>query len=305
MNYGFITGLPRSGSAWLANYLSYGNSCFIHDAWKNDTPERLKEKFDSYNVYSAGTSDPANMILLDEIDKVFPDAKWVVVTRPVQEVEKACKDINFPIMDFTKHLEKLTSSRKVYKVKFKDIFNKADEIGKYIYPEFESPKWRKDALKDLNIQLHWGRVSEQFKVPEQSLTAESITSTKLEYYRLIREIVNEDISAIRFLQQAREISELYRSLNENKAISLNKSKESIEAVVTEWMVNPFVVRFSASLAPAIVSALEKYLSNETKHCPIDTDLVAVVTYIFRGNEGVKEFMPKIRELSDKILSERL
>jgi hypothetical protein len=275
----------------------------LHDAWKSITPQNLKENADAASVYAAGTSDPANMMLLDEIDRVFPDAKWVLVTRPAQEVEKACKTINFPIIDFTKHLEKLLSSRKVLKVKFKDIFNKADEIGRYIYTDWECPKWRKDALKDLNVQIHWGRVSEQFKVSEVFTDTPTLTPAKIEYLRLIKEIVNDDPHAMRFLSQAREASELYRRLDQNKAIDVKKAKETLEAMATEWLVSPFVKNFSASLAPAIVTALEKYLSSNMESCPIDTELVAVVTYIFRGNDGVKQFMPMVRELSNKILEE--
>ena len=96
MDYGFVTGLPRSGSAWVSNYLSYGDSMFLHDAWHNTTPTDLKAKFEATEVKMAGVSDPGNVLLLDLIDKEFPEAKWVVVTRPVQEVIKACEKIKFP-----------------------------------------------------------------------------------------------------------------------------------------------------------------------------------------------------------------
>ena len=305
MHYGFITGLPRSGSAWLANYLSYGNCMFLHDAWKHGSPDDIKKKFDASECYAAGNADPANVILLDKIDKTFPEAKWVVITRPVQEVQKACEAINFPFVDFTQHLQTLINSRKVMKVSFKQMFNKADEIGRFIYPEWDCPPWRKQALKDLNVQLHWGRVSDQFKVPENIKEADAITPTKIEFLRLIKEITNDEPHAMAFLRQAMDYSELSKRIDQGRAFNREHAVATLEAVCHEWMISPFVRQFNASLAPAIVSSIEKYRNEpERGTCPVDIELLTTVCYIFRGNDGVKEFMPRVRELSSKIQQER-
>lgn len=305
-DYGFITGLPRSGTAWLANYLSYGNVMMLHDAWVTASPYEIKEKFNKENPYAAGTSDPANALMLDQIDKEFPDAKWVVITRPVEEVKEACEKIHFPFVDFTSNLKKLMDSRKVLKVPFKTMFKRANEIGAYIYPEWECPKWRLAQLTSLNVQLHWGRVSDQFKVPEVVKELESMTPDKMSYYKLIREIVNEDPNAMRFVTQARDASELFRRLDQGKPLDIKKAMDTLEVMATEWLISPFVHQFSQSLVPAIVGALEKYRTDPVgKHCPIDIDLLTTVTYIFRGNDGVKEFMPKVRELAERIAKEKL
>jgi hypothetical protein len=76
-------------------------------------------------------------------------------------------------------------------------------------------------------------------------------------------------------------------------------------MATEWMVSPFVRTYFASLAPAIISCLETYQHQPNlEHCPVDVGLVTAVTYILRGKEGVDQFMPKVRELSDRILKEK-
>jgi len=126
----------------------------------------------------------------------------------------------------------------------------------------------------------------------------------MEYYRLAKEIVNGDQYAIRFLEQAREGSELYRRLDKGLPIDVVKAKELLVAMGTEWTISPFVRNFSASLAPALAGCLEKYNNEPLEHCPVDTDLLSVVTFIFKGNDGVKEYMPKVRALSDKILQEK-
>lgn len=304
MNYGFITGLPRSGSAWLANYLSYGNVCVLHDAWRDNTPSEAKELFSSLNVYAAGTADPSNVMLYDKIQKEFPEAKWVVITRPESEVKEACKNLDMPLADFSKSFQKLIKDKKPLKVPFAQLFDKADEIGRYIYEDWQCPKWRKDLLKGLNVQVHWGKVSEQFKVPANLKDIETLTPDKIAYYDLVKEICNGDAYAIRFLSQARDASELYRQLDQGKPIDVKKAKDLLESMATEWVLSPFLRNFGASIVPALVAALEKYRSEKLTHCPIDTDLVTAVTYIFKGNDGVKEYMPKVRELSAKILKDR-
>ncbi len=303
MNF-FITGLPRSGSAWIANYLSYGNCMCLHDAWKDNTPTDLKELFSSLSVYAAGTADPANVMLYDKINKEFPDAKWVVITRPQQEVEEACKNLNMPLSDFTKNFQKLSKEKNPLKIPFSKLFDEADKIGRYIYEDWQCPKWRKDLLKGLNVQVHWGKVSDQFKVPENLKHADALTPNKMAYCDLMKEICNNDMNVVRFLVQARQASEIYRALNEGKPIDVGQTKDLLEAMATEWVISPFLRNFGASIVPSFVSALEKYRSENLSHCPIDTELVTTVCYIFRGNDGVKEFMPRVRELSDKILKER-
>ena len=82
------------------------------------------------------------------------------------------------------------------------MFDKADEIGRFLYEDWSCPSWRKAQLKSLNVQLHWGRVSEQFKVPETLKDADTLTPSKIEYLRLLKEIVNNDPYAMRFMTQA-------------------------------------------------------------------------------------------------------
>ena len=302
MNYTFITGLPRSGSAWLANYLSYGNVCMLHDTWKDNMPSEIKELFSSLNVYAAGTADAGNIALYDKINKEFPDAKWVVITRQQKDVEESCKNLGMPLADFSKQLSRLIKEKNPLKVSFSKLFDKADEIGRYVYEDWECPKWRRDMLKGLNVQLHWGKVSEQFKYPEVLRQVEPLTADKIAYYDLLKEICNNDAYAIRFLVQARYGSELYRQLDQGKPIDVKQAKDLLENIAAEWTVSPFIRNFGATIAPALVSAFEKYRSEkDLTHCPIDVDLVTAVVFIFKGNEGVKEYMPRIRELSTKIM----
>lgn len=89
----FITGLPRSRTAWFANYLTFGDSFCLHDGFRGlksveDFPARL-------NVYegASGNSDPANVLFWQRLVEWYPQAKWVVVVRPFGEVVVSCNRI--------------------------------------------------------------------------------------------------------------------------------------------------------------------------------------------------------------------
>ncbi len=233
---------------------------------------------------------------------MFPDAKWVVITRPVEEVRKSCETIQFPFSDFTDKLKKIIDTKEVLKVKFSEVFDKANLIGEFFYEDWECPQWRLDQFREANIQLNWDGASKRFRVPDNLKSVDVVTPTKLEYYRTISEIVNKDPYVIRFLEQARDVSCLYRSLDQGKPIDVSKTKDLLEAITVEWPINPFLQRFSSSISPALAASIEKYSNDPNIRCPVE-DLATVITFLFRGREGVKEWMPKIRRLSARILKE--
>lgn len=96
MNNFFITGLPRSRTAWLANLLTYSTSFCWHDAltFTSTIPrlwtflcEHIRNGYDYL-----GNSDSALLFHRDEMVKLFPEAKWVIVERDSKEVAKSFWD---------------------------------------------------------------------------------------------------------------------------------------------------------------------------------------------------------------------
>jgi len=87
MSFYFITGLPRSRTAWMANYLTHGRSMCFHDELL-DGPLVLAAKMRKAAEHYAyvGHSDPANLFCWRELDKAFKgEARWVVLVRNVKE----------------------------------------------------------------------------------------------------------------------------------------------------------------------------------------------------------------------------
>lgn len=86
----FITGFPRSRTAWLANLLTYGNSFCYHDVMLGlDRIEQLRERLDRAPARNVGISDPANLYYWRQLREWYPDAKWVVIHRSFEEAQKA------------------------------------------------------------------------------------------------------------------------------------------------------------------------------------------------------------------------
>jgi hypothetical protein len=102
----FVTGFARSRTAWLANLLTYGPSYCHHDALRlGTTPEFLEKMFtDTWwhneDVEYVGDSDSGLLAIAPKVLKAFPDSRWVLIERPMEEAARsyfnAFKDTPYP-----------------------------------------------------------------------------------------------------------------------------------------------------------------------------------------------------------------
>lgn len=85
----FITGLPRSRTAWLANLLTWGESFCWHEASAAGglTVEGMWEvmKGAPRGMRYVGNSDPNLGLMANELLEGFPESRFVVVLRDVDE----------------------------------------------------------------------------------------------------------------------------------------------------------------------------------------------------------------------------
>ena len=169
MNTFFVTGLPRSRTAWMANYLTYGDTFCLHDGFCG-----LKNPFDMFgkfnevalrnNVSEVGNCDPANLYFIDALTKQFPKAKWLILNRDIEECRKSCKeafgqdrDLEFESQQLEK-LRTLASSGKL--VAMETDYRNLDNVPvmKEIFNFFQFPRknWslaRHQMLSTMLIQL--------------------------------------------------------------------------------------------------------------------------------------------------------
>ena len=82
----FVTGLPRSRTAWLANFFTWRESFCLHDAMaKGLNCRAVIDQLLALNYHHAGDSDPALVFIAKELQRLLPEARWLIVTRPKDE----------------------------------------------------------------------------------------------------------------------------------------------------------------------------------------------------------------------------
>ncbi len=159
--YFFITCLPRSGSCWLAHFLNINSISCLHDGYTGLTnPMGLKTKMDIMNGTHVGNCDPANLFFLDKLTFFFPFAKWIYIDRNEADAERSWKlKGGVGMHDFAQRAVKLLKNKKCFIIPYSEVFNRAEEIGKFIDPRWECPPWRKKWLPFVNIQQDFAKAS--------------------------------------------------------------------------------------------------------------------------------------------------
>ena len=90
----FIIGLPRSRTAWLANFFTHGPSYCYHDPLVEceslDDLDKMEIQTDTEYV---GFSDAAFSLMLDRLSVAYPFAPKIIVHRPLHIVRSSCEKV--------------------------------------------------------------------------------------------------------------------------------------------------------------------------------------------------------------------
>ncbi len=172
----FILSLPRCRTAWLANFLTFENSfCFHEGLLDCDKVSKMKSLFASTGKQIVGNSDCGNILFLDEIIDEFPDAKYVVIKRPLDEVRSELKEIGLPDFD---ELTLAYSDRMLNEVK-KEVdalvldYHSLDQMAcrqiweHCIGTSFNEPRWR--MLDGLDIKIILSKKLEYIKTNSRNI----------------------------------------------------------------------------------------------------------------------------------------
>lgn len=87
MNHYFITGLPRSRTAWLANLMTYGPSFCWHDALQYGGVFGMRDHLAKpvHGVTHLGNSDSGLVLYAGALDAWYRRPQWVFVRRNREE----------------------------------------------------------------------------------------------------------------------------------------------------------------------------------------------------------------------------
>lgn len=154
----FITGFPRSRTAWTATYLTQGNIHCFHDGLVEcDEVKGLRSLFESAGKPFVGNSDPANALFHPFLMEAFPDANWFVIWREPKEVLKSLERLQWGcpekiVKAWTRALEHIQGYG-AFKVDFKDLSETAGILAERIDPDWEFNPLRDALFKKMNIQM--------------------------------------------------------------------------------------------------------------------------------------------------------
>lgn len=96
----FILGYPRSRTAWLANFFTYGPCfCYHEPTLECGSLDHLAVMDKQTPALHVGFSDPSLVLLADRLIARYPFAPRIVIHRPVEVVRASCARVGIPMPD--------------------------------------------------------------------------------------------------------------------------------------------------------------------------------------------------------------
>jgi hypothetical protein len=155
----FLTGFPRSRTAWLANLFTTGEILCWHDALlRCHTASDLVTLFGKGRF--VGDSDSALMLFYDDVAAMYPGAPWVLVERDADEafqsmVTKFGSDISkggWPLV--VAAMQRMPSNESMLRVRYEELDDVAviRGIWNHCMPsvKFDERRWR--LLRDMKVE---------------------------------------------------------------------------------------------------------------------------------------------------------
>ena len=170
-----ITGLPRSRTAWMAEFMNHGSSVCFHE------PPNWRELWSEYNDKCVGISDSGLGFQLDEIIEEY-HPKILIIDRPIEEVEKSLDELNtgLPKTNFCEILKETLAKfqngeSEVLRVPFHSMndIRVMQKIFWHLIPGEPFDEGRFLKMKNINIQTdvqkHLDNPATHYKFPKISV----------------------------------------------------------------------------------------------------------------------------------------
>ena len=143
----FILGLPRSRTAWLANFLTYDDLFCYHEGIDGcSSMEEYKNKI-------GDDGDSCTGLVMLDIDRYFPDAKKVIIDTSIDKAVQFGKDAYGVDMTdiMTQAKNKLDNTDGLH-IDLNQIDDRLCDIWEYVTDKPFNEK-RAKLLKKLNVQV--------------------------------------------------------------------------------------------------------------------------------------------------------
>jgi hypothetical protein len=142
-----VLGLPRSRTAWLANFLTYDGQFCFHEGVNGCN------SIEEYKVKVEGKGDSNTGLMLFDFEKHFPDAKIIIIDSDIDRAVDFGRDIygldiEIEMVVAKNRLDKM----KGFHVKLEEIDGQLKEIWEYVSDK-EFNQDRADMLIKLDVQM--------------------------------------------------------------------------------------------------------------------------------------------------------
>ena len=155
----FILSLPRSRTAWLATFFCHGDTYAFHEGLiQCSSVSELKDLMEETGKAVVVNSDCGNVLFLDEIRRTFPQAKYIVIERPYEEVAQELENMGVPDQgEVVLSMHKLEEAKEILKplvIQYHALNEEACEaMCEYIGIPFDKRRW--EMLDGMDIKLIW------------------------------------------------------------------------------------------------------------------------------------------------------
>lgn len=170
----FIVSLPRSGTAWLSNFLTHG-SCFCYHelSYGISSMGEFREIFERNGSPVVGTADTAGCLYAQAIHHQFPDARIVVLVRDPREIRDSLAKVGLnrnesEISVLATHLHWAIENLNALVVQYERLFSQTEVRRVWEYLRVPDPfPWRRfEMLREFRIEDHHRFVPEGNSDPE-------------------------------------------------------------------------------------------------------------------------------------------
>lgn len=150
-----ILGWPRSRTAWLANFLTYGQSFCFHEAILLRTEKRIRTVQEYRSLFKLYTRKykyvgDSNTVAILRQKYVIPGARVVIIERDKSEVESSIYGLGYTV-EIPDLIEYPYNDNII--IKYEEINDNLKEIWKFCLPGVSFNSERAYLLKHLNVQV--------------------------------------------------------------------------------------------------------------------------------------------------------
>lgn len=329
----FIVGLPRSRTAWLANFLTYGPAFCLHDGLRHcERPEDLAARLAATGAEFPGDADPTIPLFYPQIHALFPQARYVFVERNVGDAltsyAQCVEGLQTPEQidtGFERCRAALCAMRTALRnqhtlnVRYEDLDKPAtcQAIWSYCVPSEAFNPLRWEQLEEMRVEVIVAKVSKRLDLERVKRLAGQVgplmgeelpvkgtanSPLKLRYYQALADLCGPNRAAFTWLLQVMQVSSTWDHLNDGDPVDKQLAGEAFEGVLLDWPVNEFWTQHAAALRPVLAAVLGAWRqSNGPEGDPFQGwnlygDLPLAVALQLGGRELVNRWNQPVREL---------